>query len=150
MIFCKTNYVFNNIISCNNNIPFQPDGESEMTVEEVAMGFIRVANEAMCRPIRALTQVGWAAFFFFFHELAYSRDERVGLHTDPRVTPPSDCTVAGQRSRHLSTRPGVFWRGGGAACLCHRQSPGHEDRLHTQVRPRAWLCRTCVWNVLVI
>ena len=28
-----------------------------MTVEDVAMGFIRVANEAMCRPIRALTQV---------------------------------------------------------------------------------------------
>uniref|UniRef100_A0A3B4APS0 Uncharacterized protein n=1 Tax=Periophthalmus magnuspinnatus TaxID=409849 RepID=A0A3B4APS0_9GOBI len=26
------------------------------TLEEVAMGFIRVANEAMCRPIRALTQ----------------------------------------------------------------------------------------------
>lgn len=30
---------------------------SEMTVEDVAMGFINVANEAMCRPIRALTQV---------------------------------------------------------------------------------------------
>lgn len=28
-----------------------------LTVEEVAMGFNRVANEAMCRPIRALTQV---------------------------------------------------------------------------------------------
>lgn len=28
-----------------------------MTSDEVAMGFIRVANEAMCRPIRALTQV---------------------------------------------------------------------------------------------
>lgn len=28
-----------------------------MTIEEVAMGFIRVANESMCRPIRALTQV---------------------------------------------------------------------------------------------
>ncbi|XP_069477903.1 5-oxoprolinase [Ambystoma mexicanum] len=27
-----------------------------LTVEEVAMGFIRVANEAMCRPIRSLTQ----------------------------------------------------------------------------------------------
>ncbi|CAG2102314.1 unnamed protein product [Medioppia subpectinata] len=27
-----------------------------LTVEEVAMGFIRVANEAMCRPIRAITQ----------------------------------------------------------------------------------------------
>ncbi|XP_061660932.1 5-oxoprolinase [Syngnathoides biaculeatus] len=30
--------------------------QSEMTLEDVAMGFIRVANEAMCRPIRALTQ----------------------------------------------------------------------------------------------
>ncbi|XP_024944987.1 5-oxoprolinase isoform X2 [Cephus cinctus] len=28
----------------------------KMSVEEVAMGFIRVANETMCRPIRALTQ----------------------------------------------------------------------------------------------
>lgn len=34
-----------------------PDSQSKMSVEEVAMGFIRVANEAMCRPIRALTQV---------------------------------------------------------------------------------------------
>lgn len=34
-----------------------PGSQSEMSVEEVAMGFIRVANEAMCRPIRALTQV---------------------------------------------------------------------------------------------
>ena len=28
----------------------------EMSVEEIAMGFVRVANEAMCRPIRNLTQ----------------------------------------------------------------------------------------------
>lgn len=37
----------------------QDDNEvekGEMSVEEVAMGFVRVANEAMCRPIRALTQ----------------------------------------------------------------------------------------------
>ena len=27
------------------------------TVEDVAMGFVKVANEAMCRPIRALTQM---------------------------------------------------------------------------------------------
>ncbi|KAG5890200.1 hypothetical protein JTB14_010662 [Gonioctena quinquepunctata] len=27
-----------------------------MSIEEVAMGFVKVANEAMCRPIRALTQ----------------------------------------------------------------------------------------------
>ncbi|CAD7012331.1 unnamed protein product [Ceratitis capitata] len=31
-------------------------GEKQLTVEDVALGFIRVANEAMCRPIRALTQ----------------------------------------------------------------------------------------------
>ena len=28
-----------------------------MDTPEIAMGFVRVANEAMCRPIRALTQV---------------------------------------------------------------------------------------------
>lgn len=29
----------------------------DLTLEEVAMGFVDVANEAMCRPIRAITQV---------------------------------------------------------------------------------------------
>jgi N-methylhydantoinase A/oxoprolinase/acetone carboxylase beta subunit len=32
-------------------------GRPPKSVDEVAMGFVRVANEAMCRPIRALTQV---------------------------------------------------------------------------------------------
>lgn len=38
----------------------EQDGPAHKPMEasEVAMGFIRVANEAMCRPIRALTQVG--------------------------------------------------------------------------------------------
>ncbi|XP_059148899.1 5-oxoprolinase-like [Physella acuta] len=35
----------------NEDSPFTP-----MSREEVALGFIRVANETMCRPIRALTQ----------------------------------------------------------------------------------------------
>ncbi|XP_013116199.2 5-oxoprolinase isoform X1 [Stomoxys calcitrans] len=30
--------------------------KKQMSLQEVALGFIRVANEAMCRPIRALTQ----------------------------------------------------------------------------------------------
>ncbi|XP_025832170.1 5-oxoprolinase isoform X2 [Agrilus planipennis] len=34
----------------------QEGNKKEMTLFEVAMGFIDVANEAMCRPIRALTQ----------------------------------------------------------------------------------------------
>ncbi|XP_033609037.1 5-oxoprolinase isoform X3 [Cryptotermes secundus] len=42
----------------NNFLSTQPDGKTKpaMTAEDVAMGFIHVANEAMCRPIRALTQ----------------------------------------------------------------------------------------------
>ncbi|XP_058035035.1 5-oxoprolinase isoform X4 [Ahaetulla prasina] len=32
------------------------EARPDLSVEEVAMGFILVANEAMCRPIRALTQ----------------------------------------------------------------------------------------------
>lgn len=32
-------------------------GQPEKSVDEVAMGFIQVANETMCRPIRALTQM---------------------------------------------------------------------------------------------
>ncbi|XP_078458013.1 5-oxoprolinase isoform X1 [Lampetra planeri] len=45
----------------NDFLAGQASGSSQappdnMSVEEVAMGFIRVANEAMCRPIRALTQ----------------------------------------------------------------------------------------------
>lgn len=39
------------------NESFRKSGEQrEMSLEEVALGFIKVANETMCRPIRALTQ----------------------------------------------------------------------------------------------
>lgn len=35
------------------------EGESKETMSnlDIALGFIKVANESMCRPIRALTQV---------------------------------------------------------------------------------------------
>ncbi|TKY89552.1 hypothetical protein EX895_001337 [Sporisorium graminicola] len=37
-------------------------GRGELSVDEVAQGFIRVANEIMCRPIRALTEArGYSA-----------------------------------------------------------------------------------------
>ncbi|XP_071530389.1 5-oxoprolinase isoform X1 [Panulirus ornatus] len=36
--------------SCDSN------ADKNLSIEEVALGFIHVANEAMCRPIRALTQ----------------------------------------------------------------------------------------------
>lgn len=31
--------------------------KEQMSIEQIAVGFINVANETMCRPIRALTQV---------------------------------------------------------------------------------------------
>ncbi|XP_044265519.1 5-oxoprolinase [Tribolium madens] len=42
--------------SLTNEINDFLNRETLMTMEEVAMGFIKVANESMCRPIRALTQ----------------------------------------------------------------------------------------------
>ena len=38
------------------NAFLKSQGSPPMSKEEVIMGFIRVANEAMCRPIRAITQ----------------------------------------------------------------------------------------------
>ncbi|XP_064641075.1 5-oxoprolinase-like [Lineus longissimus] len=43
-------------LEVNEFLKSQPEKHDSMTTEEVAMGFITVANEAMCRPIRALTQ----------------------------------------------------------------------------------------------
>lgn len=40
----------------NDFLNHQESKKTAMTLEEVAMGFVRVANESMCRPIRALTQ----------------------------------------------------------------------------------------------
>ena len=42
----------------------QNKNHKKYSVEEVAMGFIKVANEAMCRPIRALTQVIQSPYTF--------------------------------------------------------------------------------------
>lgn len=45
------------IIKNEINNYLQESGENKiLSLEEIALGFIRVANEAMCRPIRALTQ----------------------------------------------------------------------------------------------
>lgn len=33
------------------------NNQSQMSLEEIAYGYIKVANEAMCRPIRNLTEV---------------------------------------------------------------------------------------------
>lgn len=45
------------LFKVNEFLATQDTEKSNLSVEEVAMGFITVANEAMCRPIRALTQV---------------------------------------------------------------------------------------------
>uniref|UniRef100_A0A182LW39 5-oxoprolinase n=1 Tax=Anopheles culicifacies TaxID=139723 RepID=A0A182LW39_9DIPT len=40
----------------NEHLASTGDDGGPLSLEQVAMGFVRVANEAMCRPIRALTQ----------------------------------------------------------------------------------------------
>lgn len=56
----------NHFLSANQSSNSTSGGDqSEMSIEEVAMGFIRVANEAMCRPIRALTQVQQTTVLMF-------------------------------------------------------------------------------------
>ena len=42
----------------NSFLVEQDPSATPLTIQEVAMGFVKVANETMCRPIRALTQVG--------------------------------------------------------------------------------------------
>lgn len=46
------------LLQVNEFLASQDDGAKKdpLTVEQVAMGFITVANETMCRPIRALTE----------------------------------------------------------------------------------------------
>ncbi|XP_041376521.1 5-oxoprolinase-like [Gigantopelta aegis] len=55
----KTDAAFHKLTKeVNGFLTSQPSDtkKEEMSPEQVAMGFIRVANETMCRPIRALTQ----------------------------------------------------------------------------------------------
>ena len=54
ILYLERTYV---LLQVNAIIKTQAAGKQEMSTEEVAMGFIQVANETMCRPIRALTQV---------------------------------------------------------------------------------------------
>jgi 5-oxoprolinase (ATP-hydrolysing) len=59
----KTFEIFNKLTEeINAFLKTQTDSKQKMTVQEVAMGFVRVANEAMCRPIRAITQVYYHIF----------------------------------------------------------------------------------------
>ena len=52
----RTMEAFQTLTNQINEFLATEEHRPKMTVEEVAMGFIRVANETMCRPIRALTQ----------------------------------------------------------------------------------------------
>lgn len=64
------------------------DAGEHMSVEEVAMGFIRVANESMCRPIRALTQVNTIKLNFTFEkqfQFEFFLSVRQALHVRPNL-----------------------------------------------------------------
>ncbi|KAB8085357.1 hypothetical protein EE612_008177 [Oryza sativa] len=44
-------------VEINSHRKSQDPSAKDMTVEEIALGFVNVANEAMCRPIRQLTEM---------------------------------------------------------------------------------------------
>ncbi|OXA58883.1 5-oxoprolinase [Folsomia candida] len=52
----KTLELFNKLTDEINRFLEAQNDAKRMTVHEVAMGYVRVANETMCRPIRAITQ----------------------------------------------------------------------------------------------
>lgn len=54
--YAATRSKFDELLKEINASLKEQGSEKEMSLNEVALGFIRVANEAMCRPIRALTQ----------------------------------------------------------------------------------------------
>jgi hypothetical protein len=39
-----------------------------LSIEEIALGFVNVANESMSRPIRALTEVNKLEDFFLYRK----------------------------------------------------------------------------------
>jgi 5-oxoprolinase (ATP-hydrolysing) len=51
-----TELAFEKLTKDINQSLLEIEGSTPLTVDEVAYGFLRVANESMCRPIRALTQ----------------------------------------------------------------------------------------------
>ncbi len=81
----------------------------EMSVEQVADGFLEVANEAMCRPIRALTEVRLSCPF-----------EIIRL-------------ILGSRLRCGRSLARCVRRSRGPTRMCHRFPLGHQSRHHTQV-----------------
>lgn len=45
-----------NFLASQINEFCRQNSQNEMSIEEIALGFLKVANESMCRPIRSLTQ----------------------------------------------------------------------------------------------
>ncbi|KAL6642813.1 hypothetical protein ACP70R_020994 [Stipagrostis hirtigluma subsp. patula] len=53
-----TRKAFENLaVEINSHRKSQDPSAKDMTVEEIALGFVNVANETMCRPIRQLTEM---------------------------------------------------------------------------------------------
>lgn len=85
--------------------------EERKSLDEIAMGFIDVANEAMCRPIRALTQVG------------YSLCIKVKCKA-----------LADERLRHFRAHARLLRRRWRSARVCNSAEPRHASCCHSPLR----------------
>ena len=93
-------------------------GQPPKSVDEVAMGFIRVANETMCRPIRALTQMKARAGA---GAGAWAAEQRVGTAASARcclpsarlpltLRPPLHSCLLAPLARRATTSRSTCWR----------------------------------------
>lgn len=78
-----------------------------MELDEIVYGFIKVANETMARPIRALTE---------------ARGYATGKHMYELLLTPSPCA-----SRAHCVQIGELWRRGRTACLRDRGVVRYQD-----------------------
>jgi N-methylhydantoinase A/oxoprolinase/acetone carboxylase beta subunit len=86
-------------VTAEVNAHAEAAGQVAKSVDEVAVGFVRVANETMCRPIRALTQMKVGGQFgAMWWAWAYG-------------------VVAGERVEPREA--GAVWLGVGLACSHH-------------------------------
>ncbi len=114
-------------------------GKPAKSRDEVAAGFVVVANEAMARPIRALTQMKVSRAPSTWTSCGRRPGtSRVAMRGSKGWVWCALCVAAGLR--RVCARADVLWRGRRAARLRHRRLAGHEDHLHPPVRVRR---RTC-------
>ena len=96
-------------------------GQPAKSVDEVAMGFVRVANETMCRPIRALTQMKVGAVVWQGACALHQRPRlpcEIDSDRPPRVTACSATTLPRRQGYDVTQHVLACFGGAGGQHAC--------------------------------